>query len=116
MAEFIQRFYDKKIRHIMGGRVYPGFIWGPTAASEYGTPYCIFVFHHNWAVGTLLHIVHNQCFSHFSKSYFRRERFGGCAQVRLLVEKGCDSKESGSGEEEESGEELIKDLLMEEFG
>ena len=54
--------------------------------------------------------------SHFSKSYFRRERSGGCAQVRLLVEKGCDSKESGSGEEEESGEELIKDLLMEEFG
>ena len=49
-------------------------------------------------------------------NHISEERDGGCAQVRLLVEKGCDSKESGSGEEEESGEELIKDLLMEEFG
>ena len=46
-----------------------------------------------------------------------KERDGDDVQVRLLVEKGCDSEEKagGAGGGEESGEQL-KEVLINEFG
>ena len=43
-----------------------------------------------------------------------KERDGDDVQVRLLVEKGCDSEEKAGGGEE-SGEQL-KEVLINEFG
>ena len=64
-------------------------------------------------------------FSFFQIIFPKREMLNGDAvQVRLLVEKGCDSEEKAGGGggaggagggEEESGEQL-KEVLIDEFG
>ena len=50
-------------------------------------------------------------------NHISKERDGDAVQVRLLVEKGCDSEEKagGGGGGEESGEQL-KEVLIDEFG